>query len=438
MNVIKIGGSVLKNKAGFESFLNILSIYKGKQLVVVISGFNKVTNELGFCAKEASLGHTKQALRLLDDVFEKNKKIAFSIIYDIEELSSLNTKIDLLKLELATIIKSVALTHELSTRIKDNILAYGEILALEIIKTFLNVNQVKYSAIDAFNIFVTDDSYGRANPVEADTEKNIKKFLIPALKEYGLVITQGFIAKSKKGNITTMGIESSNLSAALLAKMLKVNSITYWTDVSGIRSCDPSLVSNTNLINYINFSDAYHYGLAGLKLIYPEMINYVRKNNIKLIFRSAFDHINQQTVVRKGVSNRSKILLFKSGRQFVKITPSDNEDFVLTAKHTSELINAEYHHFDMLRISSGEILLVNSSNGIKFNTDKYNIHIISNVALITAFNVESNKFLSLMASKSYQSLQSKILYYHSNDKKVELVIKERQLRKMLNLLNSEL
>lgn len=438
MNVIKIGGSVLKNKAGFESFLKILSIYKGKQLVVVISGFNKVTTELGNCAKQAVLGHTKKASHLLDDIFDKNKKIASTVIEDIEELSKLNSGIDLLKHELSTIIKSVALTRELSARVKDSILAYGEILALEIIRTFLSVNQIRHSAIDAVNIFVADESYGRAKPIESDTEKKINKILIPALKDTGLVITQGFIAKSKKGNLTTMGIESSNLTAALLAKILKVNSITYWTDVSGIHSCDPALVPNSDLIKNLNYSDAYLYGSAGLKLIYPEMINYVRKNNIKLIFRSAFDNMNQHTVVRNGSSNRSKILLYKSGRQLVKISPSYPEIFSVSSKDIADFINAEYHNIDLLRTGSGETIIVNSSNGMKFNSENYNIRIIPNVTLVSAFNVESSKFLHIISSKTNRTMQVHILYLEYSDKMIKLVIKDKYLPKILNLLYTEL
>ena len=59
------------------------------------------------------------------------------------------------------------------------------------------------------------------------------------LMNTGIVVTQGFIAKSKEGLTTTLGREGSDYTAAIFAACLGAESVTIWKDVPGVMNADP-------------------------------------------------------------------------------------------------------------------------------------------------------------------------------------------------------
>ena len=69
---------------------------------------------------------------------------------------------------------------------------------------------------------------------EESTHMLIYKHFTPLLKDYAIILTQGFIGSDAKGYTTTLGKEGSDFTGAILASALKAHSLTIWKDVSGI------------------------------------------------------------------------------------------------------------------------------------------------------------------------------------------------------------
>jgi aspartokinase len=166
-------------------------------------------------------------------------------------------------------------------------MSYGEFFALHTVYHYLQEKQFDVKCIDSTSLIVSDDNFGEAKPLLPETTKLIKEKLVPFAKRQKIILTQGFVAKNKSGEITTMGIESSNLTAVLLAEILNINQITFWTDVSGVMTADPKYIKKTKSIEKLSYQQAYDYARNGLKLIYPEMLNHAASKKIKLIYRSA-------------------------------------------------------------------------------------------------------------------------------------------------------
>jgi aspartate kinase len=114
----------------------------------------------------------------------------------------------------------------------------------------------------------TSDRFGRAEPdVEALAELTSQQ-LAPRLEE-SIVITQGFIGSEAKGRTTTLGRGGSDYTAALLGEALHATRVDIWTDVPGIYTTDPRVVSTAKRIDVIAFEEAAEMATFGAKVLHP-------------------------------------------------------------------------------------------------------------------------------------------------------------------------
>ena len=79
------------------------------------------------------------------------------------------------------------------------------------------------------------------------------------------MITRGFIGSEAKGRTTTLGRGGSDYTAALLGEALHATRVDIWTDVPGIYTTDPRVVSAAKRIDVIAFEEAAEMATFGAK-----------------------------------------------------------------------------------------------------------------------------------------------------------------------------
>ena len=72
----------------------------------------------------------------------------------------------------------------------------------------------------------------------------------------GIPILTGFLGRDADGNITTLGRNGSDFSAALFGNALGASEIQIWIDVDGVRTADPRLVEGARPIPIMSFGEA--------------------------------------------------------------------------------------------------------------------------------------------------------------------------------------
>ena len=112
--------------------------------------------------------------------------------------------------------------------------------------------------------------------------------LLPRLNE-GLVITQGFIGSENKGRTTTLGRGGSDYTAALLAEALHASRVDIWTDVPGIYTTDPRVVSAAKRIDEIAFAEAAEMATFGAKVLHPATLLPAVRSDIPVFVGSSKD-----------------------------------------------------------------------------------------------------------------------------------------------------
>ncbi|MBI3257911.1 MAG: hypothetical protein HYZ54_00270 [Ignavibacteriae bacterium] len=288
MKVMKFGGAVLKSREGFTQMVNILRSQSGIPLLVIISALGSSTRDLERSARSAENGEQELAFSICRQIVREHHHFADELLANKETKEALNFFLDECETRLHQLLRGIAITHELTPRTLDIILSFGEMLALHIVRHFLEESGFDLTFVDSSNIIVTDAVHGAATPDSSLTVLNVERVLLPAFGRSSIVLTQGFVAKSSTGEITTMGKESSNLTATLLGELLSADEIIIWSDVEGIYTADPKLIPNAQPIPQMNYEQARRAAVCGLKLIYSTMIDPSERANIPLVFRSAF------------------------------------------------------------------------------------------------------------------------------------------------------
>jgi aspartate kinase len=163
-------------------------------------------------------------------------------------------------------------------RWKDILYAFGELISTRIFLEVLKENNVNVEWLDARKIIKTDSTFGNANP---DLEA-IKKKADTLIDKNTVYLTQGFIGSDIFGSTTTLGRGGSDYSAALFAEAVDADLLEIWTDVAGVYTTDPRLVSTAQSLTEITFDEAAELSIFGGKVLHPATIKPAMRSDIRV------------------------------------------------------------------------------------------------------------------------------------------------------------
>lgn len=87
-----------------------------------------------------------------------------------------------------------------------------------------------------------------------------------------VLVTQGFVARSRDGRTALLGRGGSDTSAALLAGRLLADRLEIWTDVPGLFSADPRLIPAARLLTEVDYAEALEMAASGARVVHPSCI----------------------------------------------------------------------------------------------------------------------------------------------------------------------
>jgi aspartate kinase len=131
---------------------------------------------------------------------------------------------------------------------------------------------------------LTDSDYSRARIVSID-DKNIRE----DLKKGTIVIVAGFQGVDADGNLTTLGRGGSDTSAVAVAAALKADVCEIYTDVDGVYTTDPRMVSNASKIEKISYEEMLEMASLGAKVLQIRSVEFAKKYNVVIHVRSSFN-----------------------------------------------------------------------------------------------------------------------------------------------------
>lgn len=304
MKILKFGGTSVGRAESLQKVLQIVhkQYKKDKQIIVVVSAFAGITNQLIHLCDLTQKRDERYELEL-EKIHARHREI-------ITQLAGLNVdkaelRIAPLLAELAEIIHGTYLLRECSPRSKDLILSFGERLSATIISSYFTANKIPAEFCDARSLIITDDQYGGAHINTKQTNKNIVKRLSDIKK---VQVVTGFISGTKEGVTTTLGRDGSDYSATVFAFALNASEIQIWTDVNGVMTTNPALVPNAFPLDHITYEEAMELSHFGAKVLHPPMIQPAMEKNIPIRICNTFDTSFAGTLISKERDKKGHII----------------------------------------------------------------------------------------------------------------------------------
>jgi bifunctional aspartokinase / homoserine dehydrogenase 1 len=304
MQVLKFGGSSVANAENINKITAIVkNALEKDKVIVVVSALGGVTDALLHTASLAALGDETYLEKLRD--IEHRHLEAVKGLVPIAQQSGVLSLVKKNCNEIEDICNGIFLLRELSPRTRDRVASYGELLSSRIVSARFTALNIPNEWKDSRQFVVTDNSFGNATVDFNSTHQKIGEAFASAT---GLFVVPGFIASNKEGVTTTLGRGGSDYTAAIIAGLLDVTSLEIWTDVSGMMTADPRLVSNAKVIPQISYQEAMELSHFGAKVIYPPTIQPVMNKNIPVWIKNTFAPTDPGTVIQNAtIKNGSSI-----------------------------------------------------------------------------------------------------------------------------------
>lgn len=236
--VLKFGGTSVKSIGRIEHVADIIGSYRQRPVLVVVSAMGGTTDYLINLARQCSAQPDRRELDLL--------------------------------------------------------LATGEQVSIVLLTLILARRGITARSLTGQQAgIVTDGEHGSARILDIDTN-----LVQRALGECGVVVVAGFQGVSEKGEVTTLGRGGSDTSAVALAAALGSKECQIYTDVNGIFTADPNLISNARPLSEITYTDCVHMARNGAQVIHPRAVELAEHYEIAVRVRNTFNPEDHGTIIR--------------------------------------------------------------------------------------------------------------------------------------------
>lgn len=178
-----------------------------------------------------------------------------------------------------------ALTDQPNPREMDVLLSTGEQVTIALLSMALHKRGCSARSYTGGQIRILTDS--------AHTKARIRHIDVDAmqtdLKAGRILVVAGFQGVDELGNTTTLGRGGSDTTAVALAAALKADECQIYTDVDGVYTTDPRVVSNARRLEKITFEEMLEMASLGSKVLQIRSVEFAGKYNVPLRVLSSFE-----------------------------------------------------------------------------------------------------------------------------------------------------
>ncbi|MCQ2000367.1 aspartate kinase [Arthrobacter zhaoxinii] len=177
------------------------------------------------------------------------------------------------------------ITTRSNAREMDMLLSAGERISMALLAMAINeLGGSAQSFTGSQAGMITDAIHGKARIIDVSPHR-----IKTAIEKGDIAIVAGFQGISQESNdITTLGRGGSDTTAVALAAALSANVCEIYTDVDGIYTADPRVVSSAQKIEKISSEEMLELAASGAKILHLRCVEYARRFGVPLHVRSSF------------------------------------------------------------------------------------------------------------------------------------------------------
>jgi aspartate kinase len=294
--VMKFGGTSVGSaeRIAQAADLAVRSAKEGHKVVVVTSAMGGVTNKLIAAAQNAVGGYYHKTVS--DDLHEPHRQAIHLLTPN--DAARRREAIDMVRQRIErfeTLCKGLTMVRELTPRTLDAISGLGEMMCAPILSCAIAERGLASRPVEATELIVTDDRFGQAEPLMAETRQRTRDRLTTLLEEGEIPVVTGFIAATKEGALTTLGRGGSDYTASIIGAALDADEVWIWTDVDGVMTANPVEAPEARTMREISYSEASELAYYGAKVLHHKTILPVYKQGIPIRILNSFNPENPGT-----------------------------------------------------------------------------------------------------------------------------------------------
>lgn len=285
MKVLKFGGSSVGTPDRIRSVIDIvLEQLRIEPAGVVVSAFQGITDLLVETANRAAQGQAEY-MQHVDHITKRHREAVNALISQRRQgsvLGAIGARIQ----EMEDVLHGIYLVKELSARMLDFIMSFGEVLSAYIISESFRDRGTDAEFLDARLLIRTDMNFGAARVDFETSNQRIRAYFAEHPK---LQIITGFVGSTLHEETTTLGRGGSDYTAAIFGAALGASEIEIWTDVNGVMTADPRRVNRAFPIENMSYEEAMEMSHFGARIIHPPTMQPARARNIPIRIKNTFE-----------------------------------------------------------------------------------------------------------------------------------------------------
>lgn len=303
MRVLKFGGAALRDAASIRRAAAIAAAPGPR--IVVVSAIEGVTDQLlaaqtDACRAEGNVPAAIAALRsrhleLLADVGGKQVETAAALTAILQRLERL--------------LYGIAYTQEVTPRLHDLVLSFGERLAAPVVAAALRSAGVAAIDLDAECAGIRSlGPFGNAVPDLAALRREAAPRLHSEVSAGRVPVVTGYYGVDPDGHSTLFGRGGSDYVAALVAYAVRAERLELWKGVAGFLTADPRAVAEARLIPELGYDEAAELANFGAKVLHPRTVEPAEAAGIPIHIRSVAQPDARGTVIsEKAPTNKAGV-----------------------------------------------------------------------------------------------------------------------------------
>lgn len=431
--VNKFGGGILtKDLIPFIKKRLTEQKAKGCQSIAVVSAMPGVTDQiLNFLTSIKENHNDSLIISFIENLTKKHEEIISNIVQGNSNQEKAKSELENILNELK---KNLISTKNITNKVEDELVSYGEKLSAVIFTHYLNSISLKAQKFLAEDIgIITDDNFKNANINYKTSEKNLIT-KISNIKD--IVVIPGFTGITNKGEITTLGRGGTDTTACFVGAALRAEKIILWKDVGGVLSADPKIIKNAKTIPFINYFEAEEAG----KIIHDKAIQYVKMFKTPIEIASvANSKLKTKIGEIKKMQKGAKIVSIKKNLDFILITDENIKlnDLLLVVSEVFKKNKVEMTLISNTRYSL-QIVADNKNNQLdkvceelKSKVKKVEVTNASMIFLVGWFDAKDvSNFNDLLVKQNTDLLIS--AFYYEDCYRMEAVIKTDNINKIMS------
>lgn len=316
MKVVKFGGSSLADHERFATVANIVAEQTQTTITTaVLSAPKGVTNQLVELCDIAQSGQDFTSnLAELKSHFEN-----ITTSSNCDNPQRLLQQVDGITSELHSKLTGVSLLEYCPSHIKAFVISRGEVFSVLLMQQIFDSIGIKSQVLEPTASIVSSDDFLNA---VANIELSRSALMNEMVSGHEVYLLPGFTAANQQGELTTLGRNGSDYSAAIVAACLHADVCEIWTDVDGVYSADPRQVKDATLVDKLSYSEAMELSYFGASVLHPKTIGPLAHYKIPCVIKNTLNPAAKGTLIASEANNNTPIKAISSLNDVCMLTVS--------------------------------------------------------------------------------------------------------------------